>query len=52
MRKLLVKKEGIVADIQLDKECNMMAVVTGGEQRLGRWINKKIKSHIKLFRIR
>ena len=28
-----------------------MAVVTGGEQRMGRWITQKVKSHIKIFKL-
>lgn len=45
-------KEGVVNDIQINREGTLMAVVTGGENRLGRWITKKVKSHIKLFVLR
>ena len=41
-----------MADIQIDKDARLMAVVTGGEQRLGRWVCKSVKSHIKLFSLK
>lgn len=41
-----------MADIQLDRDARLMAVVTGGEQRLGRWVCKRLKSHIKLFSLK
>ena len=54
-KKLLMKRysldvSGVINSIEIDPENRLVAVVAGGENRLGRWITLKERSSIAIFK--
>jgi hypothetical protein len=54
-KKLIMKRysldvTGVINSIEIDPENRLIAVVAGGENRLGRWITLDQRSSIKIFK--
>jgi hypothetical protein len=48
-KKFHLKVNGVINAIEIDSENRLIAVVTSGENRLGRWVTTKDKSSIQIF---
>jgi hypothetical protein len=48
-KKFHIEVEGVINSIEIDHDNRLIAVVTGGENRLGRWITTKHRPSIQIF---